>query len=206
MKKNIVGGLFILVCLITTCTKETAVERKYPLTGNYADTSMKLIPVNYTFNKSKRVACFEYYGEDSFKTKDSTYHIQMSGVYYDQKNFDSCCGLIKCQPDNPQYLALKMLNNDLELCIDRYVTVNSSYDMLNKLYRNTQIDAALNYSSNAAYFYNSFSPFPGDWSRAVAEKKYIGCRKKYLGDYKYGWIQISVKNNLFSIDTIAMQK
>lgn len=206
MKKNIAGGLFILVCLFMTCTKEIVTTRKYPLTGNYADTSMMLIPINYTFNKSQRVACFEYYGEDSFKTKDSLYQLQLTGVYYDQKNFDSCCGLIKCQADNPQYLALKFLTKDVELCIDNYSTVNSSYDMLNKLYRNTQIDAALNYSSKASYFYNSFSPFPGDWSRAVSEKKYIGCRKKYLGDYKYGWIQVSVKNNLFSIDTMAIQK
>lgn len=206
MKKISTVGLLTFICFLLTCSKETILERKYPLTGNYADTSIRLIPVNYTFNKSIRVACYEYYGEDSFKSKDSSYQWQMSGVYYNQKNFDSCCGLIKCQPDNPQYLALTFLTKDLEWCIDNYTTVNGSYDMLNKLYRNTQIDAALQYSSNAVYFYNSFSPFPGDWSRAVDEKKYIGFRKKYLGDYKYGWIQVSVKNNLFSIDTLAIQK
>lgn len=207
MKKILLFSICLIAICLLTCRKEsTSRVKKFPFTGNYDDTSIQIIPLQYTYSKYQPHSCYEYYGEDSFKSLDSTYHIYMQSVYYAKKKFDSCCGLIKCQPDYPQHMALKFTNQEVQICTDEYTVVNENYFMINKLYRNTQIDASLFYTSEKSFFYNSYSPNIGDWNKTTNEKKYLGIRKKYLGDYKYGWIQISIKNGFVSLDTMVLQK
>ena len=206
MKKWLLPILLLFIVLIT-CKKETInTLPKYPFTGTYSDTTLTFIPLQYSITHYNPYSCFENYGSDSFKTSDSSIGIMLHTVYYDKKRFDSCCGLIKCQPDKPQYFAMRATKGDIEFCVDPITAVSTEYNMLNKLYRNTQIDDQLTYASGDVYFFNLFSPNAGDWNKASTEKKFVGLRKKYLGTYKYGWMQISVKNNTFTLDTLAFQK